>query len=94
MNCIPFTDATDFYPIDIETVKFNEGELTKTHNIIIKDDYICEMDGEEFFSNIEVGSDNLYINVTVPEATVVIDDLNEGECGMCNIIIYTELEKR
>ena len=82
MDCIPFTDATDFCPIDGETVKFNEGELTKTHDIIIKDDYICETDGEEFFSNIEVGSDNLYINVTVPQAAVVIDDSNEGECGI------------
>ena len=63
-------------------MKFEEGDLIKTHDIIIKDDYMCERDVETFFSNIAVDSDNQFINVTVPQTAVFIDDSNEGECGM------------
>ena len=30
---------------------------------------------------MEVSGDSLFINVSVPEAKITIDDSNEGECG-------------
>ena len=61
---------------------FEAGDVTKTHRIIINNDYDCEKEpNENFFSNIALNSGIPDIFVTEPQATVTIDDTAEPECG-------------
>ena len=65
-----------------QIIEFNRGDVTQTHTITINDDDECEKDpNENFFSNITLGSGILDIDVTVPRATVTINDTPEPECG-------------
>ena len=52
------------------------------HTILIGQDDICETDPDEFFfSNIIIVSGTQPIDVICPQATVIIDDSLEPECG-------------
>ena len=71
----------DYVPVAGEIVQFNTGDITRTHTIIINDDIVCENNpNENFFSNIALDSGIPDITVTVPRATVTIDDSGEDEC--------------
>ena len=75
-----------------EIIQFNAGDVTQTHTITINDDDECEKDpNENFFSNITLDSGIPDIAVTVPQATVTINDTAEQECG--KKFIYTVKEK-
>ena len=72
----------DYVPVDGEIIQFNAGDVTRTHRITINDDDECEENpNENFFSNIALDSGIPDITVTVPQATVTIDDSGELECG-------------
>ena len=84
--------GSDYVPVACDIIQFNAGDVTQTHRIIINDDNECEKDpNENFFSNIALNSGIPGITVTVPRATVTIDDTAEPECGkflgVCNISI-------
>ena len=75
-----------------EIIQFNVGDVTQTHTISINDDDECEKDpNENFFSNITLDSGIPDIAVTVPQATVTINDTAEQECG--KRFIYAVKEK-
>ena len=65
-----------------QIIRFNTGDVTQTHRIIINDDNIeCEDNpNENIFSNIALHSDIPDISVTVSQAVVTIDDSLEGDC--------------
>ena len=68
--------------MDGEIIQFNAGDVTQTHTITINNDNECEDDpNENFFSNIALNSGIPDITVTVPQATITIDDSGELECG-------------
>ena len=57
--------------------------MTQIHTILLNDDIVCENSPNEiFFSTIALDSGIPSITVTVPRATVIIDDTVEEECGM------------
>ena len=61
---------------------FEVGDVTRTHRIIINNDNDCEKEpNENFFSNIALNNGIPVIFVTVPRATVTINDTAEPECG-------------
>ena len=66
-----------------QVIQFNAGDITQMHTILINDDDNCEKGpNENFFSNITLNSGIPDILVTVPCATVIIDDTAELNCGM------------
>ena len=70
------------YSPTIESLDFYRGDITRTHTILIPDDGECEDDpNEEFYSVIALVTGVANISVTVPRATVAIDDSEEIECG-------------
>ena len=72
----------DYVPVSGQIIQFNRGDVTQTHTITINDDDLCEKgQNENFFSNIALASGIPDIDVTVPRATVIIDDITEPECG-------------
>ena len=65
-----------------QIITFETGDVTQNHRIQINDDIECEGDPNEFlFSNIALNSDIPDILVTVPQATVTIDDYLQGDCS-------------
>ena len=72
----------DYVPVSGDLIQFSRGDVTQTHTITINDDDLCENDpNENFFSNIALVSGIPEIDVTVPRATVTINDTAEPECG-------------
>ena len=72
----------DYVPVSGQIIQFNRGDVTQTHTITINDDDLCEKGpNENLLSNIALASGIPDINVTVPRATVTIDDTAEPECG-------------
>ena len=72
----------DYVPVSGQIIQFNRGDVTQTHTITINDDDVCEnAPNENFFSNIALASGIPDIDVTVPRATITIDDTNEVECS-------------
>ena len=72
----------DYVPVSGQIIQFNRGDVTQTHTITINDDDECERDqNESLFSNISLDSSIPDITVTLPQATVTIDDTAEPECG-------------
>ena len=72
----------DYIPVSGQIIQFNRGDVTQTHTVTISDDDLCEKDpNENFFSSIDLTSGIPDITVTVPQATVTIDDTAEPECG-------------
>ena len=66
----------------ISFISFNTGDFTRNHTITINDDRKCENDpNEHFFSNLARYEAIGDINVTVPLATVTINNTAEPECG-------------
>ena len=60
-----------------QIIRFNTGDVTQTHRIIINDDNIgCEDNPNE----IALDSDIPDISVTVSQAVITIDDSLEGDC--------------
>ena len=63
---------------------FEAGDVTRTHRIQINNDNECEKEPNEiFFSNISLNTNNPDIIVIEPQATVIINDTAEPECGRC-----------
>ena len=73
----------DYVPVSDQIIHFGRGDVIKTHTILINDyDDECEKDpNENFFSNITLNSGIPDITVTVPLASVTINDTAEPECG-------------
>ena len=72
----------DYVPVSVQIIQFNRGDVTQTHTVTINDDDLCENNpNENFFSNIVLASGIPDIDVTVPRATVTINDDNEIECS-------------
>ena len=72
----------DYVPVSGQIIQFNRGDVTQTHTITINDDDECERDqNESLFSNVSLDSGIPDITVTLPQATVTIDDTAEPECG-------------
>ena len=72
----------DYGPVSGQIIQFSRGDTAQSHIILINDDDECEKDPNEiFFSNIALDSGIPDITVTIPRATVTIDDTAEPECG-------------
>ena len=68
--------------MSVQIIQFNRGDVTQTHTITISDDDECERyQNESLFSNISLDSGIPDITVTLPQATVTVDDTAESECG-------------
>ena len=72
----------DYVPVSGQIIQFNRGDVTQTHTITINDDNECERgQNESLFSNVSLDSGIPDITVSLPQATVTIDDTAEPECG-------------
>ena len=72
----------DYVPVSGQIIQFNRGDVTQTHTITINDDDECERDqNESLFSNVSLDNGIPDITVTLPRATVTIDDTAESKCG-------------
>ena len=72
----------DYQGVTDQIIMFEAGDVTQTHRIIINQDMECEIPpNENFFSNIALNSGISVIFVTVPQATVTIDDSGEEKCS-------------
>ena len=80
---LPSAVADNSYiPVIGEVIQFNRGDVTQTHTITINDDNECVSDPNNmFFSTITLGSGVPDITVTVPQATITIDDSDDPTCG-------------
>ena len=77
----------DYVPVSGQVIQFNAGDIAQMHTILINDDVNCEIDpNENFFSNITLNSGIPDILVTVPRATVTIDETAEPECGKLKMV--------
>ena len=77
-----------------QIIQFNTGDTNQTHTITIAQDDICENDPfENFFSNIALDGGIAPINVIQTQATVIIDDSMEPECGMGKVVMVQYLER-
>ena len=65
---------------------FNPGDTKITHTINITDDDACEYPFEEFFCSIALLSGDSRISIVQAQATVIIVDSNEQNCGMMIMI--------
>ena len=74
-------------PVSSLVIQFNAGDIIQMHTILINDDDNCEKNSNEnFFSNITLNSGIPDILVTVPRATVTIDETAEPECGKLKMV--------
>ena len=72
----------EYVPVSGQIIQFNRGDVTHTHAITINDDDECEKDrNENLFSNVSLDNGIPDITVTLPRATVTIDDTAEPECS-------------
>ena len=71
----------DYGAVINETIEFQTGDSSAEHTITIVNDDECEIDNEQFFSDIVGHSGIGNINVTEPTAQVIIDDQDEVECS-------------
>ena len=77
----------DYVPVSGQVIQFNAGDIIQMHTILINDDNNCEKNpNENFFSNITLNSGIPDILVTVPRATVTIDETAEPECGKLKMV--------
>ena len=87
IHLLPFLTHTavvdnDYVAVSGQLIQFNAGDVIQMHTIDIIDDDECEKDpNETFFSDITLDSGIPEISVTVPQATVIIIDTDEPECG-------------
>ena len=94
MIVIPYTTLShtaiienDYVPVSVQVIQFNAGGITQMHTILINDDDNCEKNpNKNFFSNIILNSGIPDILVTVPRATVTIDETAEPECGKLKMV--------
>ena len=88
-NCLSHTAIieNDYVPVSGQVIQFNAGDIIQIHTILINDDNNCEKDpNEKLFSNITLNSGIPDILVTVPRATVTIDETAEPECGKLKMV--------
>ena len=80
---VPHTAVADgdYEPVSSDLIQFNRGDVNKTHTISIDPDEECEDPSEFFFSNIKISTGIPTINVTIPQAKIIIEDRSEPECG-------------
>ena len=84
---LPFITHTvvidyDYVPVSGQIIQFSAGDAIQMHTIIINNDNECESyPNENFFSDITLDSGIPEVSVTVPRATVIINDTAEPECG-------------
>ena len=80
-NFISTANGEDYVPVNGHIIQFNRGDITQNLTIRINDDNECEDDkNENFFCNLTLVSRISDINVKIHQASVSIDDYNEGEC--------------
>ena len=78
----------DYGAVINETIEFQTGDSSAEHTITIVNDDECEIDNEQFFSDIIGHSGIGNINVTEPTAQVIIDDQDEVECSKFSILKF------
>ena len=70
-----------------QLIQFNAGDITQMHTILINDGDECEkVPNEIFFSNTILNSGIPDILVTIPRATIIINDTAEPECGKLKVV--------
>ena len=63
-------------------MEFAEGQSTRTFTISVINDTQCNKDpNKQFFASLSAIAGIQFINITVSEATITIDDSSEPECG-------------
>ena len=73
----------DYIPVSGQIIQFNAGDVAQMHTILINDDDNCEKGpNENIFSGINFNSGISDILITLPRATITIDDAAELNCGM------------
>ena len=81
-SCVNIKGSSDgdYSAVSNEMVQFSVGEMFQTHTITINDDTVCENTTETFFSSISHGTAT-FVQVTQPQAMIIIDDSQEAECS-------------
>ena len=78
----PTVAGEDYVGIVDEPLVFAQGQIRTCHRVMIIQDDICEIDRiEDFFSNLTYVSGIMPIIINPPRTCVIIDDINEPECG-------------
>ena len=81
---ISHTEASsDYVAVIEEQLVFSPGDSRVCHVIGILQDEDCELvdENESFFSDLSIVGDMLDITVDPATAEIIIDDLEEPECG-------------
>ena len=73
----------DFEALRSQIIQFNTGDTVHNFTLTIANDGICEVPNENFIVNITVVSGTQPIFITTHRAHVIINDMNEPECGEC-----------
>ena len=83
----------DYVPVSGQLIQFNAGDVTQMYTILINDDDSCEkVPNENFFSNTILNRGIPDILLTIPRATIIIDDTAEPECGKPKVV-YIGIEQ-
>ena len=83
----------DYVPVSGQLIQFNAGDVTQMYTILINDDDSCEkVPNENFFSNTILNRGIPDILLTIPRATIIIDDTAEPECGKPKVV-YIGIER-
>ena len=75
---------TDFGVGSDQIIQFNIGDTRNSVTLPITDDELCETPNEMFFVNIALTSQTPRTTVSPSRAVVIINDMNEPECGEFN----------
>ena len=73
----------DFEALRSQIIQFNTGDTVHNFTLTIANDGICEVPNENFIVNITVVSGIQPIFIITHRAHVIINDMNEPECGEC-----------
>ena len=73
----------DFEALRSHIIQFNTGDTVHNFTLTIANDGICEVPNENFIVNITVVSGIQPIFITTHRAHVILNDMNEPECGEC-----------
>ena len=74
----------DYVPV---SGQLNAGDVTQMYTILMNDDDSCEkVPNENFFSNTILNRGIPDILLTIPRATIIIDDTAEPECGKPKVV--------
>ena len=77
----PAVSPADFGGVSDQIIQFDVGDTGNGFTISIANDELCETPNESFFVSITLTSRTPPTTVSPSRAQVIINDMNEPECG-------------